>query len=389
MNSLKNGIKIALLIYMESEICICLEFKNIRGLILTMKLFEEMVEKGHEQVVFMQDKKTNLKSVIAIHSTVLGPAVGGCRMYPYDTEDDMLTDALRLSEGMTYKSAAAGDDYGGGKTVIWGDPATDKSEGLFRAVGRFINNFNGRYYTGTDVGTTYYDFVTMRKETPYVGALPEAYGGGGDSSIPTAYGTYHGIKASCKEKYGSDSLEGKTVAVQGLGKVGEKLVKHLIDEGVKVYGTDVDQDAIEAARKLGVEIVEPDEIFAVDCDIFAPCALGAVINDETIPQFKCDIICGSANNILKEKRHGEILYEKGILYAPDYVANAGGLIQVTDEMDPSGYNRERTMKKCEGIYDNLLRVFAISRKKDIPTFEAADHMVEERLETIAHLKSIY
>ena len=353
-----------------------------------MKLFEKMAEMGHEQVIFMQDQKTNLKSVIAIHSTKLGPAVGGCRMYPYDSEDDMLTDVLRLSRGMTYKSAAAGDDYGGGKTVIWGDPDKEKSEGLFRALGKFIDGFKGRYYTGTDVGTTYYDFVTMRKETPYVGALPEEYGGGGDSSIPTAYGTYMGLKASCKEKYGSDSLEGKTIAVQGLGKVGGKLIKHLLDDGAEVYATDVDEDSIEAARELGVNIVEPEEIFDVDCDIFSPNALGAVINDDTIERLNCDIICGAANNVLAEPRHGKMLYDKDILYAPDYVVNAGGLIQVTDEMDPTGYNEERVMSKCENIYDTLLKVFEISKEKDIPTFEAANHMVEERIETIAHLESI-
>ncbi|MGM0410017.1 MAG: Leu/Phe/Val dehydrogenase [Bacillota bacterium] len=354
-----------------------------------MKLFEEMEKHGHEQVVFMQDKKTNLKSIIAIHSTVLGPAVGGCRMYPYDSEEDMLNDVLRLSKGMTYKSAAARDDYGGGKTVIWGDPDTDKSEGLFRSLGKFINGFNGRYYTGTDVGTTYNDFVTMRKETPYVGALPEEYGGGGDSSIPTSYGTYMGIKAACKARYGNDSLEGKTVAVQGLGKVGGKLVKHLLDEGAEVYGTDVDQESIEAARELGVKIVETDEIYDVDCDIFSPNALGAVINDDTIERLNCDIIAGAANNVLAEPRHGDMLFEKGILYAPDYVINAGGLIQVTDEMDPSGYNEDRVMSKCEGIYDNLLEIFEISEEKDIPTNEAADQMVEERLETIRHINTIY
>ena len=353
-----------------------------------MELFKKMEEEGHEQVMFFQDKKTNLKSIVAIHNTVLGPALGGCRMWPYETEDDAITDVLRLSKGMTYKSGVSGEDYGGGKTVIWGDPETDKSEGLFRALGKYIDSLNGRYSTGTDVGTTYNDFVIMRKETKHVGALPEEYGGSGDSSIPTAYGTFMGIKASCKEKYGSDSLEGKTVAVQGLGKVGGKLIKRLIDAGCEVVGTDINEDYIKEARELGVEIVETEEIYDVDCDIFSPNALGAVINEDTIDRLKCDIIAGAANNVLADESFGDKLYEKGILYAPDYVINAGGLIQVTDEMDPSGYSEERTMKKTEGIYDNLLEVFEISRKEDIPTYQAADKLVEDRIETMATINTI-
>ncbi|MFW5855785.1 MAG: Leu/Phe/Val dehydrogenase [Bacillota bacterium] len=353
-----------------------------------MELFKKMKEEGHEQVIFMQENKTNLKAIIAIHNTVLGPALGGCRMWNYDTEEEAVIDALRLAKGMTYKSGIAGEDFGGGKTVIWGDPETDKSEGLFRALGKFINALNGRYSTGTDVGTTYDDFVLMRKETPYVGALPEEYGGSGDSSIPTAYGTFLGIRASCKEKYGSESLEGKTVAVQGLGKVGSKLVKHLMNAGAEVYATDINEDYIKWAREQGVKIVEPDEIYDVDCDIFSPNALGAVINDDTIERLKCDIVAGAANNVLKESRHGDMLHEKGILYAPDYVINAGGLIQVADEMDPSGYSEERTMKKTEKIYDQLLEVYRISRENNISTQKAADHLVEERIKTMAAINTI-
>ena len=353
-----------------------------------MKIFEEMAEKGHEQVMFFQDNKTNLKSIVAIHNTVLGPALGGCRMWDYETEEDAIMDVLRLSRGMTYKSGVSGEDYGGGKTVIWGDPETDKSEGLFRALGKYIDSLNGRYSTGTDVGTTYNDFVIMRKETKHVGALPEEYGGSGDSSIPTAYGTYLGIKAACKEKYGSDSLEDKTVAVQGLGKVGGKLIKHLKDEDCEVIGTDINEDYIKEARELGVEIVEPEEIYDVDCDIFSPNALGAVINEDTIDRLKCDIIAGAANNVLADKSFGDKLHEKGVLYAPDYVINAGGLIQVADEMDPSGYSEERTMKKTEGIYDKLLEVFKISREEGVPTYQAADKLVENRIETMASINTI-
>ncbi|ACL69430.1 Glu/Leu/Phe/Val dehydrogenase dimerization domain-containing protein [Halothermothrix orenii] len=353
-----------------------------------MEIFKEMAKEGHEQIIFFQEKKTGLKSIVAIHNTVLGPGLGGCRMWPYKTEEEALKDAMRLSKGMTYKSAIAGEDFGGAKTVIWGDPETDKSEGLFRVLGRYINGLGGRYSTGTDVGTTYDDFVILNKETPYVGALPKEYGGSGDSSIPTAYGVYNGIKACCKYKYGSDSLEGKTVAIQGLGKVGYKLAKHLLEEGCKVYGTDIKEEYLERARQLGVDIVKTDEIYDIDCDIFSPNALGAVINDNTIERLKCDIVAGAANNVLAEPRHGEMLHQKGILYAPDYVINGGGLIQVADELGNETYSEERVMRKCEGIYNQLLKIFKLAEEKDIPTHAAADHIVEERIETIATIHRI-
>lgn len=353
-----------------------------------MELFKRMEEEGHEQVMFFQEKKSKLKAIIAIHDTTLGPSLGGCRMWPYDKEEEAVEDVLRLSKGMTYKSGIAGVDFGGAKTVVWGDPETDKSEALFRALGKFIDGLGGRYSTGTDVGTTYDDFVYLRKETPYVGALPKEYGGSGDSSIATAYGVYHGIKACSKHKYGTDSLKGRKVALQGLGKVGSKLAKHLIDEGCEVVGTDINEKYVEDARKMGVKIVEPEEIYTVDCDIFSPNALGAVINDETIDQFKCDIIAGAANNVLAEPKHGKMLKEKGILYAPDYVINGGGLIQVADELTYREYSEERVMKKCEGIYGQLLKIFKMSEERNIPTNEAADKLVEERLEEIAAVKMI-
>src|SRR6056297_956064 len=238
-----------------------------------MELFKEMEEHGHEQIMFLQDNKVNLKAIIAIHNTVLGPSLGGCRMWDYDKEDEMITDALRLSEGMTYKSGISNVDFGGAKSVIWGDPHQDKTEGLFRALGKFINTLNGRYSTGTDVGTTFDDFVILRKETPFVGALPKEFGGSGDSSIATACGVYHGIRACCKEKYGSDSLKHKKIAVQGLGKVGYKLAKRLIDDGCQVYGTDINEEHITRAKEIGVSIVKAEEIYDVDCDIFSPNAL--------------------------------------------------------------------------------------------------------------------
>lgn len=356
-----------------------------------MKIFEMMEKEGHEQVHFLQEKSSGLKAIIAIHDTTLGPALGGCRMWKYDTEDEALTDALRLSKGMTYKSGVSGVDFGGGKTVIWGDPMKDKNEGLFRALGRFLESMGGRYSTGTDVGTTYDDFVIAAKETQFVGALPEAYGGSGDSSVITAYGTWRGMKASAKIAYGSDSLEGLTVAVQGVGKVGGKLVGHLMDEGAKVIISDVVEEYIERVKEQypEVTVVAPEEIMFVDCDIFSPNALGAIINDETIDKIKCKVIAGAANNQLAEPRHGEILRDKGIFYAPDYVINAGGLIQVADEANAvTGYNKERAFAHASQIYEMILNVAKVADERNIPTYKAADVIVEERIERVARVKRI-
>ncbi|MEC9488024.1 MAG: Glu/Leu/Phe/Val dehydrogenase [Halanaerobium sp.] len=355
-----------------------------------MEIFKKMKEEGHEQVIFCQEKRSGLKAIIAIHNTVLGPALGGCRMWDYKTEDDALNDALRLSKGMTYKSGAAGTDFGGGKTVIIGDPKKDKSEALLRALGRYIDGLDGRYSTGTDVGTTYDDFVVMKKETEHVGALPKEYGGSGNSAITTAYGVWKGIKACCKHRYGDPSLAGKTVAIQGVGKVGSLLVDYLVDEGAeKIYITDINQDYINrVTEKHDVEVVGTDEIYDVECDIFSPNALGAVINDDTIGRFKCDIIAGAANNVLARPEHGDMLEEKGILYAPDYVINAGGLIQVADEFEPGGYREERTLRKTDEIYNRLLEIFELGEKENIPTYKAADLMVERRLEDISIIKRV-
>ncbi len=353
-----------------------------------MKIFEQMEKEGHEQVMFMQENASGLKAIIVIHDTTLGPALGGCRMWKYDSEDDAVRDGLRLSKGMTYKSGAAGVDFGGGKTVIFGDPTKDKNEGLFRALGRFLESMGGRYSTGTDVGTTPYDFVIASKETQFVGALPEAWGGSGDSSIITAFGTWKGIKASAKVKYGTDSLEGLTVAVQGVGKVGGKLVGLLIDEGAKVIVADVVEKNVEmVTSQYDVEVVSPEEIMFVDCDIFSPNALGAIINDETIEKIKCDIVAGAANNQLAEPRHGDILFEKEIFYAPDYVINAGGLIQVADEAE--GYNRDRAFASADLIYDRIMKIAEISKEKNIPTYKAADKMVEDRIALVGQVKRIH
>ncbi|WP_350344688.1 amino acid dehydrogenase [Proteinivorax tanatarense] len=354
-----------------------------------MKIFEMMEKEGHEQLVFNQEKISGLKALVAIHDTTLGPALGGCRMWNYDTEEEAITDVLRLSKGMTYKSGATGTDYGGGKSLIWGDPQKDKSEALFRAFGRYIDVFKGRFMTGTDVGTTFHDFIIARKETQYVGALPEEYGGGGNSSIITAFGTWRGIKAACKESFGTDDLSGRTVAVQGLGKVGYFLVKHLIEEGAKVIGTDIVDAHIDKVKSdfPQVEIVKPDEIYSVECDVFSPNALGAIVNDENIDKFKCKVIAGAANNQLAESRHGKVLADKGILFAPDFVVNAGGLIQVADELE--GYNKGRAYNKASTIYDMLIQIFDIAREENIIPNEAAVKLVDQRLETIGRISRTY
>ncbi|AZR73445.1 leucine dehydrogenase [Anoxybacter fermentans] len=350
-----------------------------------MKKFEYMEKYDYEQLVFCYDKTSGLKAIICIHDTTLGPALGGTRMWVYENEDDAILDALRLARGMTYKAAAAGLNLGGGKTVIMGDPKKDKSEELWRAFGRYVQSLNGRYITAEDVGTSVEDMDYVAMETDYVTGLS---GTSGDPSPMTAFGVYKGMKACCKEVYGSDSLEGKVVAVQGLGHVGYYLCKHIHEEGGKLIVTDIDQERIDkVVKEFGATAVAPDEIYGVECDIFAPCALGAVVNDETIPQFKCRIIAGAANNVLKEERHGDIIHEKGILYAPDYVINAGGLINVYHEL--LGYNRDNVLRDVAKIYDRILKVIEISKRDNIPTYKAADIMAEERIEKMGRVRSNY
>lgn len=354
-----------------------------------LDIFEEMQKGGHEQVIFNYDKTTGLKSIVAIHDTTLGPALGGCRMWNYETTEAALKDVLRLSKGMTYKCGVSGAQFGGGKSVIIGDPKSDKSDELFQAFGSFIETLKGRFYTGTDVGTVGMDFVSASKQTKYLVGLPEEYGGSGNSAIITAFGVWNAVKATAKEVFGSDSLKGLKIAVQGLGKVGHFLVDHLHEEGAKLVVTDISQQNIDAvlAKYPDIDVVAPDEIFSVDCDIFSPNALGAVINDTTIPQFKCSAICGAANNVLAEDRHGDILFEKGIVYAPDYVTNAGGLIQVADELH--GYNKNRAFKNASMIYDILGQIYKISKEQNIPTYKAADALVEKKIETISRIQTKY
>lgn len=343
-----------------------------------MEIFTNMEKYDYEQLVFCQDKNSGLKAIIAIHDTTLGPALGGTRMWTYDSEDKAIEDALRLAKGMTYKNAAAGLNLGGGKTVIIGDPKKDKNPEMFRAFGRYIQSLNGRYITAEDVGTTVADMDLIHMETDFVTGISQESGSSGNPSPVTAYGVYKGMKASAKEAFGSDSLEGKTVAVQGIGSVAFTLCQYLHEEGAKLVVTDINQGAIDrAVEAFGAEAVAPEAIYEVECDIYAPCALGATINDETIPKLKAKVIAGSANNQLKSLKHGEIIHEKGIIYAPDYVINSGGVINVADELN--GYNQDRAMKKVETIYDSLQRVFEIARRDNIPTSIAADRMAEERI----------
>ncbi|HLR62459.1 MAG TPA: Glu/Leu/Phe/Val dehydrogenase [Lentibacillus sp.] len=351
-----------------------------------MEIFSYMEEYDYEQLVFCQDKNSGLKAIIAIHDTTLGPALGGTRMWTYDSEADAIEDALRLAKGMTYKNAAAGLNLGGGKTVIIGDPKKDKNPEMFRAFGRYIQSLNGRYITAEDVGTTVHDMDLIHMETDFVtGTSPES-GSSGNPSPMTGYGIYKGMKAAAMEAFGDASMEGKTVAVQGIGNVAYALCEQLHEEGANLIVTDINEDAVKrAVDTFGAKAVGPDEIYSVDCDIYAPCALGATINDETIPQLKAKVVAGSANNQLKTTEHGDMLHEMGIVYAPDYVINSGGVINVSDELD--GYNQKRAMKKVETIYDNLTKVFEISRRDQIPTSAAADRLAEERIRSLQASRS--
>lgn len=352
-----------------------------------MELFNYMEKYDYEQLVLCHDKSSGLKAIIAIHDTTLGPALGGTRMWTYASEAEAIEDALRLARGMTYKNAAAGLDLGGGKTVIIGDPRTDKNPEMFRAFGRYIQSLNGRYITAEDVGTTTADMDLINLETNFVtGTSPNTPEASGNPSPVTAYGIYQGMKASAMEAFGSASLEGKTIAVQGVGNVAYALCEYLHKEGANLIVADINEAAVKrAVGEFGAKAVGVDEIYGVECDIYAPCALGAVINDNTIPQFKAKVIAGSANNQLAEEKHGDIIHEMGIVYAPDYVINAGGVINVADEL--AGYNKERALKKVGIIYDNLERVFEISRRDNIPTYVAADRMAEERIRLVRNSRN--
>ncbi|KGX90930.1 leucine dehydrogenase [Pontibacillus halophilus JSM 076056 = DSM 19796] len=353
-----------------------------------MEIFKYLNEYDYEQLLFCHDEQSGLKAIIAIHDTTLGPALGGTRMWTYATEEEAIVDALRLARGMTYKNAAAGLNLGGGKTVIIGDPKKEKNEEMFRAFGRFIQGLNGRYITAEDVGTTVQDMDTIHEETNYVTGISPAFGSSGNPSPVTAFGVYRGMKAAAKAAFGTDSLEGRTIAVQGVGSVAYNLCKYLHEEGANLVVTDINKEAVQrAVDEFGATAVETDEIYGVDCDIYAPCALGATINDDTISQLKAKVIAGAANNQLKDTTHGDAIHEMGIYYAPDYVINAGGVMNVADEL--YGYNQERALKRVEGIYDNVARVFEIAERDGIPSYQAADRMAEERIERMRKSRSTF
>jgi len=351
-------------------------------------IFDYMEKYDYENLFFCQDKALDFKAVIAIHDTTLGPATGGCRMWnQYAGEMEAVEDALRLARGMTYKYAAAGVNLGGGKAVIIGDPRRKDREPVFRVLGKFINRLGGRYITGEDVGTTLADMEYIRMETEYVVTLPTYLGGAGDIAPMTAFGTLRAMQSCCKQVFGSDSLKDKRVAVQGLGAVGHNVVEQLHAESAQMVVTDIDAPKATAiASRYGVEQVEPETIYDVDCDIFCPCALGKVIDDETLNRLKCKIICGSANNQLAEERHGKLLEQKGMVYAPDYITNAGGTIYDTDRLGVGGVSHERGRAKVSRIYENMERVFEIAARDQIPTYLAADRMAEERIRQIAEVK---
>jgi leucine dehydrogenase len=346
-----------------------------------MKLFDTIGAMGHEQLVMCHDPAAGYRGIIAIHSTVLGPALGGTRFWRYATDEEAIVDALRLARGMTYKNAVAGLNLGGGKSVIIGDNKTSDRELIFRAHGRFVESLGGRYITAEDVGTSTADMDYVHMETDYVSGLA---GRSGDPSPVTAHGVFRSIQASAKEHWGSDDLSGRTITIQGCGHVGYYLAKELHEAGAKLVVTDIDAERIKrVVTEFGARAVGTDEIYSERADIFAPCALGAIINDKTIPMLKVEVVAGAANNVLLEERHGDELEKRSILYAPDYVANAGGVINVYSEL--AGWTSARAFRKADEIYDTVLKVFAIAKTDKIPTYVAADRLAEQRIKDVGSM----
>ena len=356
-----------------------IELKDLQQAAETNPVLRKMSEMEHEQVVFCQDNETGLKAIIAIHNTVLGPALGGTRMWKYDNELDALKDVLRLSRGMTYKAAVTGLALGGGKAVIIGDASTEKTEALMRKFGEYVDSLGGKYITAEDVGMSTKDMEYVKMETDHVTGIPVEMGGSGDPSPFTAYGVYIGMKASAKFKWGSDDLNGKRVVVQGIGHVGENLVKYLTEERATVIINDINEARLQDVSEMyGSEIIMGDAIYDTEMDIYAPCALGATVNDDTLSRLKCSIIAGAANNQLEdEKVNGEAVKSRGIVYAPDFLINAGGLINVYSEL--RGYDREKALQRIRKIYDTTLEILVKSEQEDITTHEAALRMAEQRI----------
>jgi leucine dehydrogenase len=359
------------------------ELEKVKG----SGIFGTLLQLGHEQVVFCNDPVTGLRAIIAIHNTILGPALGGTRMWDYATEDEALQDVLRLSRGMTFKAAISGINLGGGKAVIIGDARAQKTEGFLRRFGKFVNSLGGKYITAEDVNMKTSDMEYIGMETRFVTGLPESMGGGGDPSPVTAYGVYLGMKAAAKKVYGTDSLEGRKVAVQGVGQVGMHLVEFLAKENANVVVTDLFEDRVkEIAKQFKVKTASQENIYDVDMDIFAPCALGATINDDSIPRLKCAIIAGAANNQLQdETRHGYMLVDRSIVYAPDFLINAGGLINVYNEFQ-GNYNRKRVFEQADKIYTTCSRILDVASEEKIATQEAAIKLAEKRIEEIGRIR---
>jgi valine dehydrogenase (NAD+) len=344
---------------------------------------------SHEQVVLCHDRDSGLKAVIAIHSTALGPALGGTRFHPYASEEEAVQDALNLARGMSYKNALAGLDLGGGKAVIIGDPSTVKTEALLRAYGRFVQSLGGRYVTACDVGTYVADMDVIARECDYVTGRSPENGGAGDSSVLTAFGVFQAMRASAQHRWGAPTLAGRRVGVAGVGKVGHYLVEHLVQEGAQVIVTDVNQDAVNRVRALhpGVEVaVDADALIRADLDVYAPCALGGALNDLTVPVLTASVVCGAANNQLAHPGVEKDLADRGILYAPDYVVNAGGVIQVADEIQ--GFVFERAKAKAAKIFDTTLEIFARAEADGVPPAVAADRLAERRMAEVSRLRSI-
>lgn len=357
-----------------------------------LELFDLMSTHQYEQIVLCHEPYTKLRAVICVHNTTLGPALGGIRMWPYENERDAIIDAMKLARAMTFKAAVAGLNLGGGKTVVIGDPRKDKSEVLFRALGRFVDTLNGRYIAAEDVGTATEDMDYVAMETPFVTGIEISHGGSGDPSPMTALGVFHGIRASAHKVFGKADLDGLRISVQGCGNVGRHLIKLLADDGAKLTITDIHADNVAlAAEHTGAETCAPEDIYDVPCDIFTPCALGGVINAETLKRLTADgsmkIIAGAANNVLADDSFGHILKDMDILYAPDYVINAGGLINVSEEL--GGYNQDRARKRVEKIFDNLTRIFDLAMAKDIPPHEAAQAVALERISSVRPIADVY
>ncbi len=343
-------------------------------------VFGQMSFDDHEQIVFCNDKDTGLKAIIGIHNTVLGPALGGTRMWKYNNEWEALNDVLRLSRGMTFKAAITGLNLGGGKAVIIGDAKTQKTPELMKKFGEFVHSLSGKYITAEDVGMETSDMDLVREVTPYVTGISESKGGAGNPSPITAYGVFMGMKAAAKYKFGSDILEDRKIIVQGIGHVGESLVEHLTNEGAKVIISDINQERLqEVSKKYGATIYTGNDIYSEEVDIYAPCALGATINDDTINRIRAKVIAGAANNQLAEEaKHGAILQEKGIVYAPDFLINAGGIINVYAELE--GYDKKEIMRKTENIYNTTLEILSNADTNGITTNQAALNIAKSRIE---------